>query len=363
MIDKKYIENFDWTLFIAACLLTVFGLLTIYSATINTTAPFFQKQILWFSLSLVILFVITIIDYNFIERFGYFIYVGSVTLLLLALFIGKSAGGSQRWIDLGVINIQPSEIAKIAVIIALAKYFSSTNFPTNGLKIIDLIKPTMLVTLPFALTIKQPDLGTALIFILIYITILASIKIKLKHLLIIIFTTLPFLPFLWMHLKDYQKARILSFINPSLDPMGSGYHVLQSKIAIGSGSLTGTGYLEGKQGTLRFLPEQHTDFIFPILAEEWGLLGSMVMIILFITVIMAGITTAQNAKDRFGFFVSLGVTAMLFWHMLINIGMVTGLMPVVGVPLPFLSYGGSFLMTAFIGVALLINIRMRRFIF
>jgi rod shape determining protein RodA len=188
-------------------------------------------------------------------------------------------------------------------------------------------------------------------------------KVRVKILIGIILTSLPLIPIAWRFLKDYQKARLMSFLDPTLDPLGTGYHILQSKIAIGSGGVLGNGFTHGTQGQLRFLPEHHTDFIFSILAEEWGFIGSFIVIALYFSLILLGLNIAQNAKDRLGAFLAFGVSAMLLWHIAINIGMVTGMLPVVGVPLPFMSYGGSFLLTAMIGAGILANVSMRRFIF
>ncbi|MDP2688873.1 MAG: FtsW/RodA/SpoVE family cell cycle protein, partial [Deltaproteobacteria bacterium] len=233
----------------------------------------------------------------------------------------------------------------------------------KGMGVKELIVPGLLMAAPFLLIAKQPDLGTAIIIWMIFWSMVLIVKVKLRTVIAFVVSFALAAPFLWMALKDYQKARLSSFLNPGADPLGSGYHVLQSKIAIGSGGLIGKGFMEGTQGNLMFLPEHHTDFIFAALAEEWGLLGSVILLALFMTLVLSGINTANNSKDRFGFLLAFGVTAMFFWQIVINLGMVSGMLPVVGVPLPFISYGGSFLITSMISAGLLLNVHMRRFIF
>jgi len=223
--------------------------------------------------------------------------------------------------------------------------------------------PAALLAAPFLLIAKQPDLGTAIILGMIFCSIALIIRVRMRTIIGIFIAVAAMFPLGWRMLKGYQKARIMSFWDPTADPLGSGYHVMQSKIAIGSGGFLGKGFTEGTQGKLMFLPEHHTDFVFATYAEEWGLLGSFVLLSLFLALFLCGLNTAATAKDRFGFLMAAGITSMFFWHVLINLGMVTGLLPVVGVPLPFMSYGGSFLITSMIACGLLINIRMRRFIF
>jgi len=213
------------------------------------------------------------------------------------------------------------------------------------------------------LILKQPDLGTAIILVLVFFSTLLFVKIRWSSLLAIVIVGASILPLVWRFLKEYQKKRIITFFNPDLDPLGAGYHLIQSKIAVGSGGIVGKGFMKGTQCKLGFLPEQQTDFIFSVLGEEWGLIGSLVVVLLYFSLILWGLRIAVQAKDRFGAIISFGVVAMLFWHTVINIAMVLGLMPVVGIPLPLLSYGGSFLVSTLIGIGLLLNVSMRRYLF
>jgi rod shape determining protein RodA len=278
------------------------------------------------------------------------------------LFFGKYVGGSRRWLPLGPFSIQPSEMAKVAVIIVLARYYAKL-INTDGLTLRDLMFPVLLTAIPFALIVRQPDLGTAMVIALIAgaMTLFAKIERRAFSWLLVTFALL--IPSVWFFLRGYQKQRILTFLNPDRDPLGAGYHIIQSKIAIGSGMLTGKGFLKGTQNALSFLPEQHTDFIFSVLAEEWGLMGTLTVIFLFLFIIAWGLRIAGRCRDPFGTLLAVGVTAMIAWQALINIGMVMGLMPVVGVTLPFVSYGGSSIITMMMGIGLLMNVSMRRFKF
>jgi rod shape determining protein RodA len=362
MIDRKLIAQTDWLLFTVTVLLSLAGIALIFTATHAQGPYYFHRQSYWLLVGLSIIIPIILFDYSILERLGYVIFGLSLLTLVLVLIIGETVGGAQRWLSLGFISIQPSEFAKLAFIIALAKYFSTSRVRQKGMKLQDLFIPLILLAVPFLLIAKEPDLGTALIFGFIFTSMVLIIKVRKRIIIGAIMLFIPLVPLAFFSLKDYQKARLLSFLDPAKDPLGSGYHLLQSKIAIGSGGFFGMGYTKGTQGSLMFLPERHTDFIFPIMAEELGFVGSIILLGLFLVFIMRGIETAGTAKDRFGFLLAYGITAMIFWHFAINIAMVVGLLPVVGVPLPFISYGGSFLITTLIGSGILLNISMRRFV-
>ena len=363
MIDRRLIAHFDWvTLLITVSLVTV-GLASIYSATHTKWPSFYQKEFYWLVIGAGFMLAAIIFNYTLLDRLAYLVYGSSILLLLSVFFVGSSMGGAKRWLDLGLFSLQPSELSKLALIIMLAKYFSAKNVPQKGLGLRQLLIPGAILMVPFLLIAKQPDLGTAIILWMIFWSVILVVGIRARTFAGIILSLGAMMPFAWKALKGYQKVRLMSFINPASDPRGSVYHVMQSKIAIGSGGLTGKGFDGGTQGKLMFLPEHHTDFIFAMFAEEWGLLGSLLVVTLFLVLVVRGLDAADNSKDRFGFFLAFGVSAMLFWHIIINLGMVSGLMPVVGVPLPFMSYGGSFLVTCMIAVGIIINIRMRRFIF
>lgn len=363
MIDRRLISQTDWSLLALAFMLAGAGLLGIFSSTHNDSVHIFHRQIFWLITGTCLMVPLIIVDYKLFERYWYLIYAAALLMLAACLLFGRPVGGAYRWISLGFISFQPSEFAKLAFIIATAKLLSTSNSPRMGLDLKGLMLPGIVLLVPFMLIAREPDLGTALIFTLVFCSMILIVKVRRKTMVGLVLALMPLIPIAWGSLKSYQKARVLSFLNPAGDPLGSGYHLLQSKIAIGSGEILGKGFTKGTQGGLKFLPEHHTDFIFSIMAEEWGFVGSLIILLLFLALIMRGINTARNAKDRFGFLVAFGITALFFWHIVINIGMTAGLLPVVGVPLPFLSYGGSFLVTTLMGVAILTNINMRRFIF
>jgi rod shape determining protein RodA len=244
--------------------------------------------------------------------------------------------------------------------VVLARYYSKNAY-TRGFTLRQLFTPVTLVLIPFALIVRQPDLGTALLVVLIAGSMTVFVKIERRSFLYLLTSGTVAIPLVWFLLKDYQKQRILTFLDPDRDPLGAGYHIIQSKIAIGSGMVTGKGYLKGTQNALSFLPEQHTDFIFSVFAEEWGFVGSAILILVFLLLIIWGLNIAYSCRDPFGAILAVGISAMIFWQVVINVGMVMGLMPVVGVPLPFISYGGSSIATMMIAIGILINVSMRRF--
>lgn len=365
MIDRRLVQNFDWGLLAIVVSIATIGLMTLYSAvTADDSGPrtvLFYKQLIWFTAGLVTMVVAFSFNYKLLDRWAYPLYIACMLLLVWVLVSGKLAGGSRRWLVLGPLSLQPSELAKVAIILALAKYFSK-DATTRGHTLRELMRPMALIGIPFALIVIQPDLGTAGLLLLIAGAITVFVKIERKSFLILLTSCALIAPLVWYFLKDYQKRRILVFLNPDRDPLGAGYHIIQSKIAIGSGFISGKGYLKGTQNALSFLPEEHTDFIFSVLAEEWGFAGSVVLIVLFIALVVWGLNIAQGCREPFGTLLAVGITAMIFWQVIINIGMTMGLMPVVGVPLPFVSYGGSSVLTTSICIGLLFNIGMRRFL-
>ena len=365
MIDRRLFTHFDWTLVGFALIIASVGILNLYSTTCNGEAsgtPLYLKQISWLLIGLAVMVTIAFIEYRFYSDFAYIIYVIAFFLLLVVMGYGMITSGAQRWIRIGSLSFQPSEFVKISLIMALAKFFHR---PPNreGYTLRNLALPFLFVFLPIVLILKQPDLGTAIILLLIFVSVLLFVRVRWSSLLTIGVAGAAVIPLLWRFLKEYQKRRIITFFNPDLDPLGAGYHLIQSKIAVGSGGIIGKGFMKGTQCKLGFLPEQQTDFIFSALGEEWGLMGSLLLVGLYVALILWGLRIAVEAKDRFGAILSFGVVAMFFWHVFINIGMVVGMMPVVGIPLPFLSYGGSFLISTLIGIGLLLNVSMRRFLF
>ncbi|MGD8450172.1 MAG: rod shape-determining protein RodA, partial [Desulfobacterales bacterium] len=360
-----FVKYFDWGLLRLTFLIGLFGLITLYSAVISATPTpqktLYFKQIIWYGIGMTGMVLCFLINYKSLYRWSPAIYALCIVLLIYVLMMGKYVGGARRWLILGPISIQPSELVKIAVIISLARYYSKFA-DTRGFSLRELLTPLLLTAIPFILIVRQPDLGTAMVVVLIAGFMTVFVKIERRSLLYIIVSCTITGPLVWFLLKGYQKERILTFINPNRDPLGAGYHIIQSKIAIGSGMIFGKGFLKGTQNALSFLPEQHTDFIFSVLAEEWGFVGSVIMLSLFFMLITWGLNIAYRCRDPFGTILAVGLTAMMFWQVFINVGMAMGLMPIVGVTLPFISYGGSSIVSIRICVGLLMSISMRRFL-
>lgn len=364
-IDRRLIAHFDWPLLLSALLIIGCGLATVLSATYSENATFsglFLRQAMWTCVGLVALLAVVAFDYHWLERYGYLIYGGALILLVLTPLIGASGGGARRWIALGPITIQPSEFAKIPVLVALATYIHR-EVGDEALPLRMLVGPALLLIVPAALIMKQPDLGTALTICFTSGLLLLIAGLRWRLILSALTAALVALPYVWRHLKEYQKQRIWTFVDPMSDPLGSGYHIIQSKIAIGSGMLFGKGYLHGTQTRLNFLPEQHTDFIFAVFAEEWGFVGALVLVALYTFFLARCFVVATRAKDNFGLLLAGGVTAMIFCQVVINIAMAMGALPVVGITLPMFSYGGSSMLITLIGIGILMNVSMRRFTF
>jgi len=365
MFDRRLIEYFDWWLMGLTLILGAIGVALIYSAVTAGDAmaekTLYGKQMVWFGIGLAAMVISFIFNYRLFDRWGSGIYIISIILLVLVLFYGKYVAGSKRWLILGPLTVQPSELVKISLIIVLAKYYS-TRASIEGFSLKELLIPMLLVAIPFALIVKQPDLGTAMLLVMTTASVTMYVKIDRRSIMWLVGTGAILVSLAWVFfLKPYQKQRILTFFNPDRDPLGAGYHIIQSKIAIGSGMVFGKGFLQGTQNALSFLPEQHTDFIFSVLAEEWGFAGTGIVLILYMLLLVMGLNIAHGCRDTFGTILSVGITAMIFWQVFINMGMVMGLMPVVGVPLPLISYGGSSVVTSLIGIGILMNVSMRRF--
>ena len=366
MLDRRLIQNFDWVLLLLLLVQAGISILNLYSATYPIRemggSEIFFKQIYWFLIGFAVLLLATTFNYFALERLAYPIYFFTIGLLALVLFVGRVTSGSQRWLALGPISFQPSELAKIVMVLVLAKFFSErSDFKEYRLR--DLWQPFMLTALPCFLILKEPDLGTALFLALISISMVLIARVRWRSLLLLAGSFGLSAPVIWFGLKEYQQKRVLSFLSPEMDPLGAGYHINQSKIAIGSGQFWGKGFLKGTQTRLHFLPEQHTDFAFSVLAEEWGLVGSVVLLLMYLFMILWGLNIAKNSKDRFGSMIAVGIVSIIFWQVVINVGMVTGLLPVVGIPLVLFSYGGSSLITTMAAMGILMNISMRRFMF
>jgi rod shape determining protein RodA len=289
--------------------------------------------------------------------------MGNMGLLLAVLAFGRSSLGARRWINLGGFSLQPSELMKLSMVIFLAKFFENKN-SSSGIKLGDLIIPTLFVLIPVALIIVQPDLGTAMIIMLVYGSMLLFLRLHPKLIIMGMIAGAVALPVVYNYgLKPYQRQRITTFIDPMSDPKGAGYNSIQSMIAVGSGQIWGKGYKKGTQAHLNFLPEHHTDFIFSVFSEEWGFVGCSILLLLYALFIMSGLSVAYQSNDKFASLLAFGITSIFFWHVFVNMGMVMGMLPIVGVPLPFMSYGGSALLTAMSGVAILVNIANKKYMF
>lgn len=362
--ETNVIKTFNVGLIISMLLLFSLGITTLISATKGPGIQVLYKtQLLWFGIGLLISLVIVFIDSQILEKVAYLGYGISLILLALVLVIGKTGGGAQRWIGLGPIHIQPSEFAKLAIVFTMAKYFrDETEGPPYTLR--KLVVPGLLIAPFFVLILLQPDLGTAGVLFLVASSIILFLRVHWKSLAIVAIIGLITVPVAYRFvLRDYQRQRVLTFLDPGRDARGSGYNALQCKIAVGSGKAFGKGYLKGTQAQLNFIPEQHTDFIFSVFAEERGFLGGLVLLALYVSYCFFGLRTAARARDKFEMMLALGCTAIVFWHAFINIGMVSGVLPIVGVGLPFFSYGGSSLLTFMMATALLLNLSRKRYIF
>lgn len=366
--ERNFLNRLDLRLIPLIFCLNFIGLLNLYSATHGPNSTnvesLFIQQIIWLSAGWVIFFVFTFIDYLWINKLVWIIYILNVSALIYTDLKGKVVLGGQRWIDLHFFRYQPSETMKLCLILLLAKLLISYNSQIKGMGIRALLPPTLLILIPFGLTAKQPDFGTAMMLIFIGGTMLFFVKIKQSILAFILVSALVAAPIVWKYgLKDYQRNRVITFISPDIDPQGKGYNSIQSRIAVGSGKFLGKGFRMGTQSQLEFLPERHTDFIYSVLSEEWGFVGSIVVLITFAFLFKVCFEIAYQARDKFGALITIGVTAYIFWHMFINIGMVIGLLPIVGVPLPLLSYGGSGMLSTMAGLGLVSSVAYRRYLF
>jgi rod shape determining protein RodA len=363
MFDRRLLVNFDGWLFIAVFLVAALGLVNLYSicsSSWEASSVYFYRQLYWVALGLIVIFCIIPVNYMSIIRYSYYLHALALLFLLVVIFLGKTKLGSQRWLSLGPINVQPSEIAKISFILALCKFYFE-NSTAKPFRLLELLVPFFFLVLTFFLIYIQPDLGTGGIIVLVFCSLLFFVRVDKKSIAVCALSALLLLPLLWSFLRDYQKKRVLTFLNPELDPLHSGYQIIQSKIAIGSGGFWGKGFTRGTQSQLRFLPEQHTDFAFSVWGEEWGFLGCVVLLLLFFIILYRGLGIAFNSKNFSGSLLGICIVFLLFWQIIINLGMTIGLFPVVGVPLPFFSYGGSSMLSSMFAVGLLLNIGMRRF--
>lgn len=361
--DRRLLENFDWIMLGTVVAVAAMALINLYSSsyTGHGASPVFYRQLYFYTFGFGLIAGILCFDYRRLLLFNYPLYTGVVLLLLYALVAGGSVANTQRWIRLGFFNLQPSEPAKLMLVITLASYYYRKD-TGKGFTLRELVAPALLTGLPFVLILKQPDLGTALMLGAIFVSMTLFVKLRWTTLATLAGGCLAAIPIGWkFFLKPYQRQRIETFLNPEADPMHSGYHIMQSKIAVGSGLKFGKGYLKGTQGHLHFLPERHTDFAFSVWAEEWGFAGCLFFLAIYFFMILWGLNIGLTSRDKFGVLLAFGVVSLIFWQAIINLFMVMGFLPVVGIPLPMFSYGGSSLLTTMLGLGLLMNIRMRRF--
>lgn len=366
--ERNFLSRIDIRLILLIFCLNIIGLFNLYSAThgphSKEVESLFIQQIVWLFGGWVLFFILTFIDYIWINKFVWIVYILNVGALVYTDLKGKIVLGGQRWIDLHFFRYQPSETMKLCLILILARILLVRNTSGKGMGLRELIFPSLLILIPFALTVKQPDLGTAMLLLMIGGSMLFFVKIRASIIAFIVVIGMIALPIAWKYgFKDYQRNRVLTFLSPDQDPQGTGYNSIQSRIAVGSGKFFGKGFRMGTQSQLEFLPERHTDFIYSVLSEEWGFLGSVLVLITFSFLFKICFEIGLQARDKYGALITIGVTAYVFWHMFVNVGMVIGLLPIVGVPLPLLSYGGSGMLTTMTGLGLVSSIAYRRYLF
>jgi len=362
MEKQRLIKNLDYSILVCILCLITMGCLAVYSATCTGGGTtFVSKQVTWIVLGFVMFFVFMLVDYKTLLKLAPVFYIGAILLLASLFVFGKSRSGSTSWLAVGGFSLQPSEFAKVVLIIALTKYLVWDYEKRRTFFYI--VKALIIAGIPLALILKQPDLGTALVFIPIIFAMLFVAGARPRYLMTLIILGILALPLMFMFLKEYQKARLLVFINPDIDPLGAGYNIIQSKIAIGSGGMFGKGWLLGTQNRLAFLPERHTDFIFSVIGEEFGLLGGTFLLLLFVIILVASFKTAGQARDLSGRLLVTGVIVYIATHLIINVGMTIGIMPITGLPLPLISYGGSSMIATMAALALVENVHIRRFMF
>lgn len=363
-LNPRERDHFDWPLFICAALIAVLGVVNLYSATSVYSSRAFSElyisQLYWLLAGGVLGSAIVAIDYRHIERLGYVLYTFGVFSLILVFVLAKDIRGSARWIEFGSFRFQPSEFMKIFLVVALAKFLHD-DIKNESRTLKDFAIPALLTAVPAGLILRQPDLGTATVLVLVFLTVVVLTRVRWKSAAIFVVTTAAAIPIIYNYvLLDYQRARVDVFLNPEADLLARGWHAHHARVAIGNGGLFGHGFMNGTQNQFRFVPDQHTDFPFPVFAEEFGFLGSVVLIGLYGFLAVWSIRIASLAKDRFGGVLCVGCGAIISWQAIINLGMACGVLPVVGMTLPLFSYGGSSVFTVLFCIALLMNVSMRR---
>jgi rod shape determining protein RodA len=364
-IGREIAHDLDYITLISMLLLVCIGLLTVFSSAhqsgLDEVRPYFARQLVWAVLGCFVMAITIFIDYRFIAAIAYYMYGAVAILLVILLFKGGEVHGAQRWVRFLGISIQPSEVVKLATLFALAHYLDEVR--ERIYEIPFLFVAIAIAAMPAVLIVLQPDLGTALVLVALVGGMLFASGARRRHLVALGILGISLMPVMWGFLKSYQKNRLLAFINPDLDPLGASYQVIQSKIAVGAGGFAGNDWLAGTQSQLNFLPEQHTDFIFSVFAEQWGFVGSFVLIMLYVGLLFQALKIAGFARDFLGSILAVGVIVIISFQVLVNLLMTVGLMPVTGIPLPFMSYGGSNLLTMMVCVGLLLSINKRSHVF
>jgi rod shape determining protein RodA len=357
--DRRLLQNVDWPLLATALFIIALSVLSLWNLTPGRTGSLAWRQLLWVGVGLAALFVVVSIDYRSLVRAAPVLYVAGIGLLLTVFVVGRTVSGARRWIHIGPLTVQPSELFKLIFVLAITWALTSwrTVAPARGAVVATLA----LLAVPFVLVVRQPDLGTALVLVPVAAAILVGVGVRVRVLGVLAALGVAALPLAWVVLKPYQRDRLLVYLDPFRDPLGTAYNVIQAKIAIGSGQLFGKGPSGATQSRLAFLPERHTDFIFAVFAEMWGFLGCLVLIVAYGLLVLRGFEIAAGTSEPRGRILALGVTAVFATQTLVNLGMVTGLLPVVGIPLPLMSYGGSSMVVSLMGLGLLLSIRMRQF--
>ena len=365
MFSLRLLKKVDYLLLIVTILLLVAGWFVVYSSSLRETADtgveYATKQLLWIGVGIVVFLIALSVDYHFWLKTSFVLYGIVVVLLLIVVFLGETRYGARRWLSLAGFNLQPSELAKIAIILSLTRYLVIE--VTNREKFKYLFVALVMVAPVLLLIFKQPDLGTAIIFVPTILVMLFVAGIAWKYIITMAVIGGMSLPAGWFLLKEYQKKRLITFLYPEQDPLGAGYSIIQSKIAVGSGGILGKGWLGGTQNQLDFLPQRHTDFAFSVIGEEWGFVGALIILILFFLVIARGFDIAQKAHDLSGRLLAVGLITIFSVQVAVNVAMTIGIMPVTGLPLPFISYGGTSLLVTMASLGLLQNIYMRRFVY
>lgn len=366
-------RNLSLQIWIFTILIVVSGLVALYSASyqnLRVSNDIFYDQLGMALVGFALMFILSRIDYRKFYDVSYVFYGFCLGLLILVMLTGRHALGATRWLTIGPVSFQPSEVAKLGLILALARYFSDTRpavrFSLHNIRGVlgrDLFVPLFLTLVPMFLIFKQPDLGTSLLFFGIFIPMLFVSQLEYRYIMGFLAVCAAAVPFAWGILKPYQKDRLLVFLNPNIDPLGTGYTIIQSKIAVGSGKIFGKGWLAGTQNQLNFLPERHTDFIFSVIGEEWGVMGTVSLLSFYFMLVWTALKVSEQVKDKFGVQVAVGIMAILTLQVIINIGMVLGLFPVVGLTLPLISYGRTSFMVFMIMLGILLSISRRRTIF